>query len=1061
MNKRKVLSILLLALITVALAVSCSSNIETPVTNTEELAYVTFGNGHSRELNTSYQTEPYNLLYWFYTAQKTDSYGTTGVTSGETPVSKDASGSHIQGLSGRVGPFSQGAWKFKLYAYGYTKTVEGTTTTYAIDSNKLVYESDEVSVTLKGNEVKNVPVSVSTKGDYGYVRLDNVTFSWKDGNGGTAAPTGKLVFKGSNSRNDFEIKSVFQLDGSNTFKITGSIPYKSPNNFNIPADFYTVTATAFLDGTTADGIVIDNENTPLFSQTFGLRVYGNATTVISGDIEEGITSEVTFDVADQTMKVFTLDTTSSDRSTTVSVAITALNGNKESVESVAENEKTTVTFPDGALADAVHQLNVEVTPIASAEQKFQVSGTSNAQTAVSGIDLTMYKVEEQSGLLKQTPVTTFNNKSVTVTTYIATGLSNVSVRYIKSENDASDIKTNYTIGTIDDFFAGRVDGYYDSSTGKLVFKTTHFSQYVVVASVEAMNVSTGVPYTSLVDAIAAAGDGQEIQLMKDVSISSYLLVNEKITVDLNGKTVTTIGDSVNAFIVSRNGDLTIKGGSVTASGTALWAYYDGVIRIEDGSYTSTGGEAVIVGAKHGDSFLSGNLIINDGTFNSQEMTVLALGSSKVTINGGQFTANDNAVIGTNGSQCFTEATYDIEINGGTFNGETESTGYIACGIYMANRGTVTLNGGTFNINGGVGVLVRSGELIANDVTFNISSKEGLESGKVGDAKINIKTPAQIVIDTKANYPGGAPVIAVNKTSYVPKTLDGNNVVTINTKEELKNFATKVNNSTGNESTILLMADIDLQGETWTPIGPNADGNNKFKGVFHGQNHVIKNMTVDQSTVPEYRAAGFFGALNGTVMNLVFENANVKSISGTQTSDGATDNGNAIVAGSIYNSGLIKNVTVKNSKVSANRYVGGIAGYVYGNVENCTVEDTVITATPDNQWGNYDNGDKVGGIVGYLGEGSYFVKNCSVSNNTITGYRDIGGVVGYANASTTVSDNTISGGTITVDNSHNYKNYTVDTAHDANPIVGEAAGNASVTDNNGDNSVTITRPSYTN
>ena len=58
MNKRKVLSIFLLALITVALAVSCSSNIDTPAANTEELAYVTFGNGHSRELNTSYQTEP-------------------------------------------------------------------------------------------------------------------------------------------------------------------------------------------------------------------------------------------------------------------------------------------------------------------------------------------------------------------------------------------------------------------------------------------------------------------------------------------------------------------------------------------------------------------------------------------------------------------------------------------------------------------------------------------------------------------------------------------------------------------------------------------------------------------------------------------------------------------------------------------------------------------------------------------------------------------------------------------------------------------------------------------
>ena len=86
MNKRKVLSIFLLALITVALAVSCSSNIETPVTNTEELAYVTFGNGHSRELSTSYWTEDYDDLYWFYTAVKTDRYGTTGTKTEKTRI---------------------------------------------------------------------------------------------------------------------------------------------------------------------------------------------------------------------------------------------------------------------------------------------------------------------------------------------------------------------------------------------------------------------------------------------------------------------------------------------------------------------------------------------------------------------------------------------------------------------------------------------------------------------------------------------------------------------------------------------------------------------------------------------------------------------------------------------------------------------------------------------------------------------------------------------------------------------------------------------------------------
>ena len=169
MNKRKVLSILLLALITVTLAVSCSSNIDTPAANTEELAYVTFGNGNSRELGTSYLTKDYDELFWFYTAIKDDHYGMTGVKREKTPVSKDTSGSHIQGLSGRVGPLSQGKWIFTLFAYESPDS--------SSDDN-LVYQSKPVSVTLKGGDVKNVPVSVSLQGDYGTLDFSGCLFVW-------------------------------------------------------------------------------------------------------------------------------------------------------------------------------------------------------------------------------------------------------------------------------------------------------------------------------------------------------------------------------------------------------------------------------------------------------------------------------------------------------------------------------------------------------------------------------------------------------------------------------------------------------------------------------------------------------------------------------------------------------------------------------------------------------------------------------------------------------------------------------------------------------------------
>lgn len=257
---------------------------------------------------------------------------------------------------------------------------------------------------------------------------------------------------------------------------------------------------------------------------------------------------------------------------------------------------------------------------------------------------------------------------------------------------------------------------------------------------------------------------------------------------------------------------------------------------------------------------------------------------------------------------------------------------------------------------------------------------------------------------------------------------------IKTASEFAGLAKLVNEGTTfKDKTVKLDVDLDLNGKNWTPIGPIADEQNKFQGTFDGQDHTIYNLTVKQEAA--YKAAGLFGALNGTVQNLVIDNASIESISKGNV-EGATSNGNAVVAGTIYDSGLIDKVTVKNSRVSANRYVSAIAGYVYGNVTNCTVENVELIATPDNLTGEYDNGDKVGGIIGYLGEGTYTITGNEVSNITLVGYRDIGGIVGYANTETTVSNNTVSGVTIKYDDTHNYKNYETKEQHDLSGTIGE-------------------------
>ena len=229
------------------------------------------------------------------------------------------------------------------------------------------------------------------------------------------------------------------------------------------------------------------------------------------------------------------------------------------------------------------------------------------------------------------------------------------------------------------------------------------------------------------------------------------------------------------------------------------------------------------------------------------------------------------------------------------------------------------------------------------------------------------------------------------------TIPASNTLEIYTLEELKAFAETVNAGTDYVGkTVELKDNIVFSGEDWTPIG---QGDKKFRGTFEGNGHIITGLKVDQTLSDN--AAGFFGVLNGNVQNLKFINANVAGISGV-----------GVVAGEIFNTGSISNVEVTIAEVSGNHYVGGIVGYMYGSVSSCTVEDITVTAIPNAVSGGYDNGDKVGGIVGYAAEGSP-VADCSATDVTLNAFRDVGGITGAAKGSV-VTGNSVDGATITVD-----------------------------------------------
>ena len=163
---------------------------------------------------------------------------------------------------------------------------------------------------------------------------------------------------------------------------------------------------------------------------------------------------------------------------------------------------------------------------------------------------------------------------------------------------------------------------------------------------------------------------------------------------------------------------------------------------------------------------------------------------------------------------------------------------------------------------------------------------------------------------------------------------------------LMNIAELVNGGKS-DINITLDTDIDLTGKDWTPIGTDYD--NSYKGTFDGGGHTITGLTF--TTNDKY--AGLFGWLNraGTVKNVVMEGVQITS--------------NQIYGGSI----------------------GGVAGYSWGTIENCSVSGSVSGTV------------YVGGVVGAQIGGS--ITGCS-SSATVKGTVDVGGVAGQTNSSATLT-----------------------------------------------------------
>ena len=231
---------------------------------------------------------------------------------------------------------------------------------------------------------------------------------------------------------------------------------------------------------------------------------------------------------------------------------------------------------------------------------------------------------------------------------------------------------------------------------------------------------------------------------------------------------------------------------------------------------------------------------------------------------------------------------------------------------------------------------------------------------------------------------------------------------IENAEQLAYLAQQVNNGTDYEREhFLLVSDLDLSGEEWTPIGT---GGKSFWGGFDGGGHTITGMTI---TGKEASYVGLFGECH----NFTADSSYIKSV----TVKGANISGKSFVGAIAGGGANISDCYSIENTICARRQVGGVCGSLIGNISGCYNSSSVSgistaggimgTASYEGNVGNgvvqycYNIGavtvsqqdSYVGGITG-ASANKYEISNC-LNCGKITGNgKNVGGIAGstYSN-----------------------------------------------------------------
>ena len=514
-----------------------------------------------------------------------------------------------------------------------------------------------------------------------------------------------------------------------------------------------------------------------------------------------------------------------------------------------------------------------------------------------------------------------------------------------------------------------------------------------------------------------AQDGTLTATGGDTSGSSYgISMPSSSSVTVGSATVTVTGGTGNysygLYIDSSSPSVTLSGsGSLTArsgsgTDTAVGIYLVNI-------WSSTG--SVTVG--NGSTLLTNSVIFRDSSFNENPLAPTGDGSwliygqsGQTSAVGGTYTLKENLTIESGntltipaGSTLTVPQGKTLTVNGtltnqgtlsiaaescltgsGSLEGDGSFTAVAVTGIEVPDDVTCadyekkvvlagpTVLGHAFTADGWT-LTFTKGEVTLDGCTYTVTaSKEGSES-------IEKTFTAQHSFGEDGKCPCGAS----------RPTQDAEGCYQVADAFQLFWFAGLVNGTLtdGTEqntsASAVLTADIDLSGETWTPIGSEST---PYTGTFDGQGYTISGMTIENAE----SYSGLFGNVTGTVRDFTVTGS--ITITGDEIVSRVGGAVGSLCTASV--GGTVSGVTSGvNITVSAsNDHIGGVVGSMPENssptVESCVYTGN-ITVTVE--------AGSVAGVVGYIRTGT--IQNCAnqggISINT-GGNGSVGGILGYCN-----------------------------------------------------------------